>query len=395
MGALLRYVGIQGLVGLMKDQRIKFVALLYLLLSFIILFRVGVYSEGEAVKYINDATRILSHQGLDRGVFAINYIVYSLLLAIVLKFGISFFVIAAMQIILSLIAGLAIYKILFKITGNFITSILSCLLFLSCLTIQEWNYFLYTESFHVSFTVIALYFFYDIAVNKRFDRAGIFILVVFLIVFSRPVGIIYLLSLAPVTIILLYHKNKRIFYLSLFLSFLGLFSILCSHWIFYLNPDSLRRMEVICQVPTAGNHLPYAEYNTAGLLAFFKVITNDIGILNFLILGCKKLTSFFIMIRPFYSSIHNLLLLVTIFIFYPLAFFGAVLYKNSKSFYIKLFICFYLAYTSFGIFFTCDEWSNRFIVPVLPMIIILAGLGFEYIIQKISGNKEKDIINVN
>lgn len=215
------------------------------------------------------------------------------------------------------------------------------------------------------------------------------VVVLLLILFSRPVGILFLIALFVVILCWLYSSNKRVqFYILGGVGLVAVVMILNSPFTAFVNPDSIRRMEIICQVPETNDTINYREYNREGLYTAFAVIKNEIGFGNFFMNGLKKLGYFFGMYRSFYSWPHNLLL-ICFTIFYPFALIG-VFSKSGRSFYyIKLFSVTYLIITSIGIFFTCDEWSNRFISPAFPFIMILAAGGFLSTYKKIREPRNK------
>lgn len=377
--------GLAGLWDLLHQKKIAFTSIIYLLISAFILCRYGINTNGEAAKYIEDAHRILNGENLRNGFFSNFYITYSFLVAFFIHFSFSLQGVACMQILFSFFAGCCIYKILLNETEDERISFLAFLGYLLCFPVQKWNFFLYTESLHISLMVAGLYFLYCIVQKMQTERWWVFVWFLLLVVFSRPVGIIFLITAILIWMIWLIKKQKRIIYYPVIIAFIGLcIMLLQSKFVFYFNPDSLRRMEVICQVPQANSSLAYKEYNSAGLPTFFNLIVNEVGIKNFFTLGIKKLGSFFGMVRSFYSTPHNAILLYTEVILYPLAIAGLFFFRRRKISYVKIFSLLYILITSVGIFFTCDEWSNRFIAPVLPYIIIMAGLGLYFIKNKIS-----------
>jgi hypothetical protein len=208
------------------------------------------------------------------------------------------------------------------------------------------------------------------------ERWWVYAILLLLIIFSRPVGIIFLLAALLTWFSSLIKKRKKVIYLPLITGvvIIGVF-LLQSPFVFYFNPDSLRRMEIICQVPQTNTPVDYKEYNSSGLPVFFHIIFSEIGFKNFFLAGIKKVGYFFSMIRGFYSLRQNIILLLTGLLLYPFAIAGIFLSGNEKASFLKIFNVLYIFITAAGIFFTCDEWSNRFIVPVLPHLIILAGWG--------------------
>jgi hypothetical protein len=371
--------GLTGLYNLLLEKKIGITCFVYLLFSVFILYWYGINTNGEALKYIEDARHILYGEELRIEFFSIFYLVYSFIISIFLHFTLSLQGVAFLQIFFCFIAGCSVYKLLLETTGDKKIAYATLIFYLVCFPLQKWNFFLYTESLHTSFTIIGLYFFYCVFHKGKTKRWWAFVLLLLLIIFSRPVGIIFLLATLLTWFIWLIKKKKRIIYYSVIICFFIIAILLLqSPFVFYFNPDSLRGMEIICQVPQTGTTVSYEEYNSSGLGAFFHVVFSEVGFKNFLLAGIKKVGYFFGMIRSFYSLRQNIVLIMTGLLLYPFALAGLFLFKNGRAFFLKIFSGIYIFITTAGIFFTCDEWSNRFIASVLPHIIILGGLGLSY-----------------
>ncbi len=366
------------------DKKIIAVAVTYFSISAVLLFKFGIQLGGEAEKFIENANRVISGQELFNGVFGYFYIVYSLLVALFIKLSVNLVIVAAVQIILSFFAALCLYKLLSRVLGNSNIAFLFFIAYLLCYPIQKWNFFLYSESVHTSLLVIGIYLFNNWLIDRKLSRLVAFGVSLLLILFSRPVGILFLMSFFIVLLFWLYQNKKKMqFYILSGISLVSVIIILNSPFTTFVNPDSIRRMEIICQVPETNNTIIYHEYNSEGLYKAFAVIKDEIGVGNFFMNGFKKLGYFFGMYRSYYSWQNNLLLICFTF-FYPFALIG-IFSKHDKSFYyVRLFAVMYLMFTSIGIFFTCDEWSNRFISPAFPFILILAAGGFLSIYKRIN-----------
>lgn len=357
------------------EKRIIAAAVIYFLVSGIFLFKYGIQLGGEAEKYIDNAGRILHGQELRNGVFGIFYFSYSVIVAFFTGFNINLVFVAILQVLLSFIAALSLYKVLLLTLDNRRIAFIFFCVYLLCYPIQKWNFFLYSESVHTSFLVIATYLFLK-AINGKKRSAWIgFGIMSLAVLFSRPVGIIFLLSVLFVSTLWLYRNNKKTAALVVsLLSVAGIIGICNSPLASFINPDSIKRMEVICQVPEANTGIEYREFNKAGLYKAYTVIKEEIGVGNFFRTGFKKLGSFFGQYRSYYSWQNNGLLLLYC-ILYPFAFLG-IFFKQGRAFsYIKWLSVSYLALTSMAIFFTCDDWANRFISPAFPFILILAAGG--------------------
>lgn len=357
------------------DKKIIITAVFYFLISAFFLLYYGIQVDGEAEKFIENANRLINGQQLFNGVFGYFYIAYTLVVALFIKLSVNLVFVAVVQISLSFFAALCLYKLLIQVLENKNVAFLFFVAYLLCYPVQKWNFFLYSESVHTSLLVVAMYLFNNWLIHKKNTGLAVLALVILLILFSRPVGILFLLSLFFVLMFWLYSNKKKIpFYILSGISIIAVIIILNSPFTAFINPDSIRRMEIICQVPEKNAALVYHEYNRDGLYKAFIVIKDEIGFGNFFKNGIKKLGYFFGMYRSYYSWQNNLLL-ICFTVFYPLALIG-IFSKPRRGFnYIHLLTVSYLLFTSIGIFFTCDEWSNRFISPAFPFVIILAAAG--------------------
>ena len=369
---------------LFLEKKIIIAAAVYFFISGILLYKYGIQLSGEAEKYIDNANRILHQQELRNGFFGIFYFAYSLIVSFFIRLSVDLVFVAIVQIVVSFIAAISLYKILLHTLENKTVSFLFFCAYLLCYPIQKWNYFLYSESIHTSFLVIGIYLLLRALQLKKITQWMAFGLMALAIIFSRPVGIIFLFSFVLVLIAWLYRNDKRKGAIGL--SILGLaavIGIMNTPITSFINPDSLKRMEIICQLPESNANINYQEFNKAGLYKAYLVIKNEIGMGNFFMTGFKKLGSFFGMYRGYYSWQNNLLLLLHC-IFYPFVILGIFSKQKGQFYYIRLLSILYLLFTTMAIFFTCDDWANRFISPAFPFILILAASGFLNMYKKLS-----------
>lgn len=365
------------------EKRIRFSLILYFLMSGLLLYHFGLQTGGEAEKYIDNANRILQGNELRNGFFGIFYVAYSLLVAFFVKFNLPLVGVAVVQIVLSAMAAICLYRLLQQTLKNNTVAFLFFIAYLCCYPIQRWNFFLYSESFHSSLLLMGLYFFYTTLQGIRSGKWVLSILLL-LILFSRPVGMLFWISAIGVLLMWLYHRQHKLLAGGIMLlGLLALVGLANSPVTAFVNPDSIKRMEVICQVPVAQTDTSYQEFNRSGLVKAYTVIRDDIGWGNFLSIGFKKLGNFFGMYRPYYSWQNNGLLWLY-WIFYPLALIGIFSKQPPEFLYIKWFSIYYLLLTSLAIFFTCDDWANRFISPAFPFVLILAAAGMFRLFTKVN-----------
>jgi hypothetical protein len=371
------------LLHILKNNKIAISFLVYLSVSLFLLNYFGIQLNGEAEKYMDDANRILNGQPLRNGNFGISYIGYSLTVLIFIKFNISFFFVGVFQCLLSFFAAWCMYKLFCSIDVNKKIAFIFFIAYLLCLPIQKWNFFLYTESLHTSIIVIAFYYMHRIFSNN-FNNWIIASLLIIAIVFTRPVGIVFIVALMAVALYCCFKNGYKVYAFACvaILISIGVLFIF-SPYATYINPDSFRRMEIICQVPQANVNIQYHEINKSGLSAVFYTIKDEIGIKTFFVVGLKKLVAFYGLYRPYYSLLNNSVLLCYT-LFYPLAIIGLFVKVSQQAKYTKLFSIVYILLTSILIFLTCDEWSNRFICPLFPFILFLAAIGFNNLVKRLN-----------
>ncbi len=186
------------------DKKIATAAVIYFSISAVLLFKFGIQSGGEADKFIENANRLINGQELFNGVFGYFYIVYSLLVALFIKLSVNLVFVGVFQIGLSFFAAFCLYKLFKQAFKNSNIAFSFFIVYLLCYPIQKWNFFLYSESIHASLLVIGIYLFNKWLIEKKHISLVSFLIVLLLILFSRPVGLMFLLSVFTVLMCWLY-----------------------------------------------------------------------------------------------------------------------------------------------------------------------------------------------
>lgn len=358
-----------------QKKQFAIVSIAYFILAFALLLYYGVNDGGEAFKYLLDGKSITQNRGLNYGEFSYFFVTYSLFLAFFIKYKIGLWVVALIQILLSYWAAFSLYKLIWNRSANHFVGMVVFCCYLFCYSIQKWIFFIYSEGVHTSLVVIGFCVFINFLYKYSFRNLLYLVILSTAIITTRPVGILFLLSAYFTFLFVCYRKKQhKVFAISLIVGVLFCTAVLNSPVRYFINPDSLRRMELICMVPQDGIITDYKQFNRTGLLGAFKVVKNEIGFSNFFKAGVKKMVLFFGFVRPYYSLKNNIFLAVNWF-FYPFALLGIFFYREKEFTVIKTFSILIVLITAVGIFVTCDDWSNRFIAPVFPFVIILAGLG--------------------
>jgi 4-amino-4-deoxy-L-arabinose transferase-like glycosyltransferase len=376
---------------ILKDKIIITTSFSYLIVMFFFLWKYDINLGGEGIKYPIKGKQFLLGDDFKHGFFDYLYVSYILLSAFVQKLSINFIWISVFQIFLSLSAALLFYKMLLKYFDRLI-ALIGFFLLLSCYPVQRWVLYLYSEGVHTSFVIIGLYTFISLKEKITKQNLFFFISILVLLFTTRPIAIIFLLSCAFLNTYLLYiNKKKVFFYVSILVAFILILVTISSPIRFFVNPDSIKRQEIICQVPEVNKDIPYKDFNSIGLGEALRVIKQDVGFGNYILLGLKKVFSFFKMQRSYFSSLNNLVL-SSYYIIYLMAIIGLFI-KEKKYKVLKLFSILYILISIFCIFFTCSDWSNRFISPVFPFIILLAIIGIDFLVKKRKSNLSSTIIN--
>tara|TARA_B100000886_G_C20342706_1_gene457308 strand:+ start:96 stop:770 length:675 start_codon:yes stop_codon:yes gene_type:complete len=222
---------------------------------------------------------------------------------------------------------------------------------------------------------------------------GIFIL------FLRPQAFLILVSIA-ITILVFsnYKKNfsftfkmfavLAFFFLLLFFTNIGInyYNIIDSFskgiiWGYSFETNSICFKECISGLTNPNNY----EKNILGLLLYVK---DNIFILSKV--SIYKIILFFAGWRPYYSFEHNLFIL---FFHVPIYFlFITYFIKLRKLDQLEIFILLYVLLSAAFIGITFADWSGRFIMYILPFMMIYASKCFIMFI--ISFNKKTKLENI-
>lgn len=354
------------------------IGMLWVLVQVFFYFKIGIFTELEAQKYIGNALHFLEtgYFTNPRYVFYSSYIFF---LSLMFKLNISYGGIVIIQILLNGLATIALYRITYLYCQSTLASKIACIVFILNYQIQSWNVYLYTESFYISLLVLFTTTLFEgfLKQKKHFVFASILLFVA--LCFSRPMGILYLLpSLIFIGVLFSLktaHLKKWMWSFMLLGSLIFVWileSVLDNHISYLMN--NLMTGAIICDVPPTSKpsnlNIPSNNYGSIVQLTLF-LLMNFKYIIGLL---AEKLFYFFALYRSFYSSAHNLLL----FTFYPVYLFALASLFNSKTNRGIRYYCFaVILLFTLTIIITCVEWSGRFVVSILPFIIVLAAPNLE------------------
>ena len=337
----------------------------------------GVYDKEEAVKYIYEADFFMQagHFSQPKYVFYSSYIFLEIL---AVKLHAGLIGVYIFQLLLNALATWCFFKLAFKISANRSAAYISTLLLILCIPFQKWTAYLFTESVFFSLVIIYTYLLFA-QFRKANMRPILLFLLLFLLIISRPTGMLVI----PASLLLASHylwvNGKKWLLLAVWLPGLAGLALLLDTAIKgkgefdFILP--FLEGHVICGLNPVHEGSPevtiYGEYKQ-GLWALIVFIFNnfpDVLRLSFLRLG-----AFFGMVRTHYSTLHNILLIAGFYPVYLLSCFGfGFIKRRAKPF--NVFAITLIATFAASVMLTCDDWHNRFIMPVMPLIFIYAGIG--------------------
>lgn len=353
-----------------------FLGAAWLLLQVFLFWYFGIFTELEAAKYISQAHILLHTGAYESG----NFLFYSteiLLIAASLKLNIGFWLLAVFQTFMNGLSIFLFYQMVQQLTSNKFVAITATIVFLCNFYYQLYNVYLYTESLFFSFSVVYAYLLFQ---QRTFNLSlsVLTVLLLTLLVFTRPTGILFL----PPTIffyIFRFGKKKApvLFVLTcaggLFLFYFLLNKVLNSGGeLNFLLP--YLEEQVICGVPAITQpHQISMPVNQNSVEGLWYIISHNSQL--FIRLAAKRFVVFWGVQRPFYSAFHNTFLAVYFYGMYAFILAGLkkmLTYQRPES----AFLLTYILLVMLTVLLSCDEWHSRFLYSLLPFLLLLASGAF-------------------
>jgi hypothetical protein len=346
--------------------------LVWLSINLCILAFRGIYLQGESAKYIHQAHLLLETGRVETPNFWL-YFLQIALIACCIKMHLGFYFVVILQLLLNLTAMLGFYRTTAALFQNKNTAMASTLLLICNYPYQEFNSFLYTESFFYSLTLILGC--YLIRIKTPTTRnLTLTILLATLLCFTRPTGLLFL----PPTffyLLLVCFKNKNAFPGTALLAALTIgFLLLLDK---ALNGGGeldlmlpFRDEQIICGVPTLQGPVPIrTTANGNSLYGLLYYILHNPA--QFIRLAVLKTLAFFGLWRSYYSTGHNAYLIIYFQSIHlaALAGIGYMFKRFTAAFWLSIG---FITLTWLTVMLTCDDWHNRFYLAISPFIILLA-----------------------
>ena len=349
----------------------------------------GIIKYGnDSYRYLGDAERFLQFDFSELHTSKLSYV---FLITIILFFNFSLTSIVIIQFLTTIVSSFCLYLIGKKLFSKWVG--LVCLFFfLTYLPIQLRNFYILTEILFINFSIILIY----LCFFKQNHKILILLISLF-ILFLRPQGFLIILSLFFTIIV--FNKLDRTynlvlktvlifasFFLLVFFINIGVqdYELISSLsrgviWGYSFDTNSICKRDCILGLTDPNLY----EKN---VFEFFLYLKD-----NFLILikaAFFKIILFFSGWRPYYSNLHNIFI-----IFYHLpiyVFFSIYFFKFKK---LNAFESFSLIYIGLNVLFistTFVDWSGRFIMFIIPFMMIYAS---KSIINLISSLRDKFKVN--
>ena len=329
------------------------------------------------VKYGNDSSTYLFYANqLTNFNFSnldIAKLSYIILIAVVMFLKLNLTTVIILQFLTTIISSFCLYLMGKKMFSKWV-GLICISFFLTYLPIQLRNFYLLTEMLFINFSIILTYF-----VFFKKEKKFFILLITIFVLFLRPQSFLILLSIA--LSIFVFSKSNKNYSLSLKLFALFSFSFLLlilTHiginnynlidsfskgiiWGYSFETNSLCYKECISDLTNPSIY----EKNIFGLLLYVKD--------NFFILtkvSIYKIILYFSGWRPYYSFAHNVFILC---FHIPIYFLFCVYFLRLKKFdQLEIFTLLYVLISAIFIGVTFADWSGRFIMYILPFIIIYA-----------------------
>lgn len=377
---------IHNILNLIKNNinsRFYYVFIITAHIALLILLGVnfGFNTANEGDKYLTEAIEFTKgniNKAFDYQLLYSAYIIY-LSVFVFLKLPVE--IIFITTYVLSLFTYYKFSLLLIQLKGKLFSRIWLTLMLLSPL-IQYWHFNLFSESFFIAISLLSVYLAFYQKVNHRSIKLLIIALLLF---FTRPLGI----ALSIFIILFYLNHEQKISTNNTYKLIITLGLIIGVYFLFFYKLHFLGMAAQISSgaiyfgFPTLSKNI-LAEGNYT-LYECYYFIYSHYGTPVLLSIWMQKLSSFFLLTRPYYSSFHNFINIVH-YLFYFFALITLLNHRFKKSNFNKinsLILLYVLASVSMvGLFF--NEWSERYTVVVFPFIFVISVQGMYIVLKKIN-----------
>ena len=363
------------------SQKLFWIGLLcchFIVLAFLY-FKFGFNTLNEGDKYLTRATFFAHGDFVNSTQYQTFYIAYVVYLSVFIFLKIPTLLIFLSTYLISLFAYYKFHQLISTYINNQTAKLWLIFVCLSPL-VQYWQFNLFSETFFIAVSLLFAYVCLYPNIKHRAFKLIIFSLIV---IFSRPSGIFSVICI----LLLMLYQNKvftkkqvvlfgSVLLIVLFSGILFLFQLPYHDFSKYISNGSIYYGFPGWSSP----ELPPGNYT---LFDCYEFIIQQKDLKTLIILFIKKLNSFFLTTRPYYSNFHNYIN-QSHHILYPLALIALFIsYKKQKKVYaflVAFSIIIILNALMVGLIF--NEWSERHTLHVLPYMMLLAAYSLVYFWQK-------------
>ncbi|UOQ77046.1 glycosyltransferase family 39 protein [Hymenobacter sp. 5516J-16] len=359
-----------------RPYHVYFLSFTWLFVQLILFSRYGVKIVFDSHRYIQHATEmaVQHHLVWDRNIL---YIGYTALLALFLKLQLPFEAVVVFQSLLSGVAACCLYALAQRLTGRWQAAFTATLAYVAWPDLQAWNFYIHTDALFCSILTIYTY------VLLKAQKVRQLLLAAPLLgwlLFLRPNGIVIGVATFFYLLFLLKHYSQSIFrrvavgasvvfillagfsFNRILHNIFSLISIYQGGSLFGGHPFGAVTSSAPLYIPAATAPLWQQLLLFIGHNPFY---FTKLFVLKFIV--------FFAQIKPYYSAIHNISIILFIYPAYLLAWLG--IKKTILSQPQRLFFLIVIGLQATIAAATLPDWDNRFIVPLLPGIFLLAAIG--------------------
>ncbi len=315
---------------------------------------------------------------------------YILFLIPFIYLDISLVSVVCFQLFLTAVSAFCLYKITTKFFCK-LSGIICVAIFLFYFPLQIRNFYILTEILFIDITIILTYFI--VYFKKNYLPVIIFLIIT--LVSIRPNGILFLFSILTSVFIFLF-KYKKYFSLSL---------VMCSSIILIFPTINLLNsymidLDLIHSLSTKGIIWGWSfEHNqicanTEISCLEIEFINNNYqnniyDIFKFILINFIEFFKIFLLkifwllarVRPYYSDIHNSYIIIFNVIFYSGFVFGFM--TRPKNMFSINVIMFFIIFSIILVGLTFADWSGRFSLYFLPLIMIFSSHGLLILSKRI------------
>lgn len=343
------------------------IALLHITLMVVLYYQFGFNYQNEGAKYVLQANDIINGNydwNFNYNSFYLTYILY---IAGLLSCKTPLYIICLSTYLLSIYAYYNFYKMLKNLLTVSVAKIWICCMLLSPM-LQYWHFNLFSESFYIALSLIYISFAFKTPALLNFIKL---LLMGPFLCLARPNAI---LAISTIATKYLYKYNTYAKSLNTILLSLYLTMVLIV--VFYFLPlpykdftVQLTEGAIYCGFPTLPHtSLPEGKYT---LWNVYQYIYNNYGLETLMELFLKKLGSFFVTSRPYYSNLHNIINDIhgISYVLCIIPFFKWKTYNQEvRYFIVTLASIIILNALMVGLIY--NEWSERHTIQIFPFIFV-------------------------